>query len=558
MSIYKNFRNYGERVAGFNTLSKRFDQPTYMTFRLEFGNGNDAWFNTAAGNGLNYDRMPHPLFGAKGNEDVLLRESYSSINYLMDANEHTRAKMLEEFINKFKTLQTNYQYYFQELTGVEDLLKINPKKGMRIGSDKRLVIKMLEGIDLRVSHLMNLYKKIAWDDTYQRWVLPDMMRYFTLTIYVSEFRTFHTPNQYNGMGIASGGLKYDNQLYLNILDDVFPSWVIKCEMCEFDIENIGFEYLKTLSTAADPAEASVTISIKVGKIYEEQVYPIFQNMYLIDKMLNGFERTQSQDIMFSSDTGPNGEYTPISYDFDSTKDAVNSKSKYGSNFVISQETYNQDEIHQVGKPFNQQVQLPQDLNLQPVNPTDPNTWVGNAMTFGKAFVTNLGKEYLNKAKITPVPGLGFSFSEAISAIQSKDIVTAFGLIRKSINQVTETAGGHPSDHLGDKITDAAFKNFLTGISKSAATSSLQIAMQEAAGVVLSDSGIWEKIKDFSKATDLVGNNTGEINTQQTIQGKDEYRKTAEEQSIKQPLKMQRIMIEGIPSSTATTNAIIKG
>jgi hypothetical protein len=39
---------------------------------------------------------------------------------------------------------------------------------------------------------MQLYRKIVWDDVYQRWILPDMMRFFNLKIYVSEIRLFHT------------------------------------------------------------------------------------------------------------------------------------------------------------------------------------------------------------------------------------------------------------------------------------------------------------------------------------------------------------------------------
>jgi hypothetical protein len=588
MSIYKDFKNYGNKVANYNSLSKRFDQPTYMSFRLEFGSGND-FFNNAAGGGLNYDRMPHPLFAPEGEKDVRDRTTYSTIDYLNDSNEITRAKMMKEFIIKFKQLQDKFQYYFQEVSGVEDLLKINPKKGQRIPSDKRLVIKMLEGIDLRVSHLMNLYKKIAWDDTYQRWVLPDMMRYFTLNIYVSEFRTFHTPNQYDGMGNANKTDLNDGNLYLYILDDILPCWVIKCEMCEFDLENIGFNYLSKLSVAEDPAEAGITLSIKVGKIYEEQTYPIFSNMYLIDKALNGFDRSNSED------------------NFDSTEQSANNKSKYSYNLAISQDTYSQETKHQTGKSFNEQDWLPSEMRNQRLdatvqdsilsksfskskatddnativmasagwdnqfgtaddkfnvvagNPTLPNTWVGNAMNTGVAFTKNLVKEQIDKAKITPIPGLGFSLSEAASAIQSKDIITAFGLIRKAIDKVTETDAGYPSDHLGGKenlvsMQDSVFREYLVNISKSEATDNPNDLVRTAALRVLSDAGLWERIKDFSKATDLIGQS--EKNIQQNIENKDSLREIFSGQSVVEKIPLQRLILEGIPTSKATNGIII--
>ena len=70
--------------------------------------------------------------------------------------------------------------------------------------------------------------------------------------------------------------------------------------------------------------------------------------------------------------------------------------------------------------------------------------------------------------------------------------------------------------------------------------------------------MWQQIKDFSKATNLVSTDTGEINTQQTIQGKDFYKNIVEQESIKQPLSIQRIIMEGVPTSAATNGKLIKG
>jgi hypothetical protein len=99
MSIYKNFRNYRNVPASFNSMSPRFDQPTYLSFKLEFAAARDIKYNYAAPgqtgkNIINYDQMPHPLFGVKGTDDVDNRETYSAIDYLYDANEFTRARCL--------------------------------------------------------------------------------------------------------------------------------------------------------------------------------------------------------------------------------------------------------------------------------------------------------------------------------------------------------------------------------------------------------------------------------------------------------------------------------
>ena len=579
MSIYKRFRAAPMKEAGANTLSSRFDQPTYMTFKLVFGYQRDIWYN---GSGLgtnyvvNYDRMPHPLFGIEGSDAIESRESYSAIDYLRDANEHTRAEMLKEFIQKFNTLQNDFQWYFQKIDGVGDLLKIDPKKGIRIPQDKRLTVTTLEGIDLRMSHLMNLYRKIVWDDTYQRWVLPDMMRYFTLKIYIAEFRTFHTPNQYDGWGNALGINKFPGELNLKILDNLIPTWVINCEMCEFDIENINFGYLDSLGVGEDPTEAGVSFGIKVGKIHEEQIYPVFRNMYLFDKVLNGFNRSKSSDIDLD--------------DWDSTlADSGTNLGDYRTKIAIAQ---NQEGIiekdHISGRPFNEMTNsdslfgIPgrSDIYLRALygddwkkvapSSTDSNTWIDNAFDFGKAFGINLGKKVIDKAKLTPIPGLGVSFNEVEAALESKNIITALGIIRKGVNSVTAEYV-QPSELLDGKIVDGIFKTYLKGVVASQATEGNKL-LQFAANIALNDDGTWTKIKDYSLATDLVSQ--GEINSPNPIKGGSNLRDAilestqgdlsgatnlvgTGETNVPRTIQINAIL-EDVPSSQATSNKIVKG
>lgn len=594
-NIYKNFRNYKRDVASFNTLNKRFDQPTYLSFRLEFGQNGDFFYNgTGVGTSfsINYDRMPHPLFSPKQDTNIDNRESYSSIDYLLDANEFTRAKMLEQFIEKFNKLQSDLQYYFQKIEGVDSLLEMNPLNGMRISSDKRLTITALEGLDLRITHLMQLYRKIAWDDVYQRWVLPDMMRYFTLNIYIAEWRTFHSPDNYDGFGNPISIEKEDpTELYLNILDDIIPVWVIKCEMCEFDLENIEFGYLSDLGVDDVPEEAGVKFQIKVGKIYEEQVYPVFQNQYLIDKQLNGFNRSKETDIDINENE----------IEYDSTRESNTDNWKYSGRTPIAQshprtEGYYEQalklfssDVHRSTASYNEMQNsikmfganaagsdgqlFTEDDNIANFDPTNPDTWVGNALDFGAAYGKNFLESAVDKAKVTSIPGLGVSFNEVQSALESKNIVTALGLIRKGIDQV---ARGYiqPSELLEDTI-DNKFEEYLNTVSKSEATSSLNQELQKAANIALNDDGTWNQIKDFSRATDLIGRNTGEVNSDNPIEGGTNYKNMIDEETSgdkslatnltgegetnidKNISNNMSTIIEGIPSSTATSNKLFK-
>ena len=597
MSVYKTFRDYRRQEVGKNTLTSRFDQPTYVSFKLIFANSwaRDQWYNGA---GLtaewNYDRMPHPLFVEKGSEAIDNRQRYSAVDYLLDANEFTRAQMLEEFQHKWLTLQNNFQWYFQKIEGVEEMLKIDPKEGIRVPQDKRLTITALEGIDLKMSHLLNLYRKIAWDDIYQRWVLPDMMRYFTLKIYISEFRQFHTPNQYDGWGGTSEA--HDNiagELNLKLLDHILPTWVINCEMCEFDLEGLEFDYLGNLGVGEDPDAAGVKFKIKVGKIYEEQSYPVFANMYLYDRKLNGFERSKTEDFINElGDTVPynsttensDAEWNPHSTTLGVAQNHPMNFADWQKSTHISGRSFNQmeNDDSMFGERWNTNAMGFETNSLQShrrkwreetADSTKPETWWNNAVDFGTAFGKNLGKTVIDKAKMTEIPGLGISFNEAAAALQSKDIITVLGLIRKGVNTIIEGYVS-PSERLEGKIVDDLFQAYLEELireGKSSATEKTENLknLEFVANLALSDRGIWEAVKDYSLATDLVSQ--GEINSPNPIEGSNEYRRAVNkstlwdkswatnivgkgEGNVPKTIKDQ-IIIEGVPSSTATSSKL---
>jgi len=561
-NIYKKFRTV-EKISNQYSISKRFDEPTYFSFRLQFANNADDNYNIAS-NSVLYDRMPHPLFGTHAPNVnstsipissipiINIEQNYSSIQYLINTNEPTRAQMLSEFITKFNDLQNNFPYYFQQIDGVSDLLKVDPTKGQRILTDKKLTITCLEGLDLRMSYLMNLYKKIAWDDVFQRWVLPDMMRYFTLKIYLAEFRTFHvaqlSSKQKTGYGNYSpAGTETDQQisfnqienqfanvattpiqtrsaqfnspvdtgtsmpLYLTVLDDILPTWVITCEMCEFDLTDVRFEHLDTLSVGSEPIQGAVRFGIKVGNIKELQTYPVFEHMFLDDKNLNNLNRSKDQI---------------------STSRNLNNKYSYPTSLQIAQNR-DQETIpssHVPGTPFNEGIneyslfgQSGPGVNnvwgkedAVQVDPTNPETWAGNAMNFGKAYAKNFVNKWIDKGKITSIPGLGVSYNEIKTAVQSKNIVAVLGTIRKGINEVVESYGNAPSSRLEQPIqTDDVMKFYLNELSLSEAIDDDTKLLKGMANSALNDKGLWQQIKDFSLATNLIGQ--GEVNIENKIQ-----------------------------------------
>ena len=222
------FFNEGNSKFTPNVFSRLFDEPTYLTFRIEFNFDNSVYNSTSY-----MDYLPEPLLTLNANKgfdsfkspseyyqtddadltiNSLIQElsydfnqsnsiynnvNYSTYDYLRNAlGESRRADMLFLFVNSLKDIQDHYPYYFQSIEGIGNLLKVNPSDGIRLKDGENiLTIKCLEGLDLKITQLLQLYKNIVWDEVYQRWMLPDMMRYFNMKIYISEIRLFHTSNR---------------------------------------------------------------------------------------------------------------------------------------------------------------------------------------------------------------------------------------------------------------------------------------------------------------------------------------------------------------------------
>lgn len=218
---------------------RAFDEPTYLTFKLEFmfHNKRNILFNNDVREESNrltgdrneteqaYDYLPEAFLqdsmlaqndGAVSHDNLIelstttsyvpmdyigntsFRGSsyvgyyYSAEDYLgLNRGEFGRARLMRKIKFILKDLEENFPYYFKSIEGLNDLNKIKYNAGRRVNDEVVLTIKCYEGLDLKITQLIQMIRKVTWDDNYQRWVLPDMMRFFGMKIYISEIRTFH-------------------------------------------------------------------------------------------------------------------------------------------------------------------------------------------------------------------------------------------------------------------------------------------------------------------------------------------------------------------------------
>jgi hypothetical protein len=170
------------------------------------------------------------------------------------------------------------------------------------------------------------------------------------------------------------------------------------------------------------------------------------------------------------------------------------------------------------------------------------------MSWGVNYAKNWVEMFVNKAKVTPIPNLGVSYTEVRAALEAKNIIGAFGLIKKGINTVSQYYDNGPSSKLSNPIqTNAILMDFINELSKSRATddNESQILI-EAANVVLNNRGLWEKIRDYSYATNDAG--PMEINTQKRIETSNAYQLSIPKVETKITKIESAQIISAVPSS----------
>lgn len=184
--LVKSFVSGSSNPAGaFDSFSDLQD-PTYMTFKLDF----------FPDMGMS---IPDDLYSTGGlfrkNAQAGLSENYgfydSAAEYFERIGSPSRQHYLEIFSNLLYRIQEDAPWYFQSVTGLSDLYKIDPANNFR-GKDKVLTIECLESIDLRMSLLADTYRNLAFEVQGMREVLPINLRTFNMHVHVLEFRKFNT------------------------------------------------------------------------------------------------------------------------------------------------------------------------------------------------------------------------------------------------------------------------------------------------------------------------------------------------------------------------------
>ena len=135
-------------------------------------------------------------FNNRNKSPLLVNDETSpgtAVNYLKRIGEESKKQYLQNFINNLQVINRRMPWYWQSVEGVNQLWEYenfqNPYRGT-IGNDKKLTISCLESIDLRITMIMDLYRKAAYDLEFRRMVLPENLQRFRVWLWVQEIRKF--------------------------------------------------------------------------------------------------------------------------------------------------------------------------------------------------------------------------------------------------------------------------------------------------------------------------------------------------------------------------------
>lgn len=424
-------------------FNKEYDEPTYLTFRIDFFpeiskpakiESLPSYYENDIAL-MSYNDMPNPLLDLNGD--------YSTYKYLKNnIGDISRANMLKSFIAGLSDIMWNTPYYIQEMDGINDLLLVDPKRGTRVAQDQVLTLKCLDSLDQRILYLMNLYKKTAWDDVYQRWILPDMMRFFNMRIYISEFRVFHkndnspssSPSSFINYNKLTNKGKLNTLTTLNDLsnklksltgidskvlsdtfiltdhtfNDIMPTICLECSMCEFDITDL-YSHLNSLS-AADPKSytGQPEIKIKIGNVKEIINY---QSINLIGNNL----RLVADELLENGKLGNKNNISELEY-------------IYGETI---------EDPHYVYKNITRADRTGLDIQTGAINPTTKfaeqvetkaRSFLGdvikNTAETGLAWIDNKANTMLNNVLNDRILG-GLSVNDALNAVGSKNVFSMY-------------------------------------------------------------------------------------------------------------------------------------
>lgn len=250
------------------------DEPTFLTFAIDF---NFEGINVNGNMDPDSYLWESPLFK---DSDQNLSNSNSAQAFLNSRGYNNHANLLKVFKEILRYLTFNAPWYFQSLNGLGNLWSNSTNTKLANKSNNaKITIGTLEAVDLRITELANLYRTAIYDKQYLRDRVPDNLRWFSMDIYLAEFRNlrFRFPGVSQGVsdlfGINSAAISSvigSGNFFSNVLSD-YGYIKFKCRQCEFDFSESLPTYTQ-IGAGNNVTQSTNKFSINIGYFEEEHFY----------------------------------------------------------------------------------------------------------------------------------------------------------------------------------------------------------------------------------------------------------------------------------------------
>lgn len=245
-----------------------YDEPSFLTFAIDFNFDGVMLANDA-------DSLleSSPLFN-DSKDDI----TNSAQKFLTARGYAPQANGLKTFKEILRYLTFQAPWYFQSISGLDNLWKnaTEQKSGYKAFNTK-VTVNTMEAVDLRMTEIADLYRNAIYDKYYMRERIPDNLRWFSMDIYLAEYRNlrYRLPGatqsaaQFLGVNTAALGniVGGGNQLS-NVMKD-YGYIKFKCRQCEFDFSNSLPNYTGVGETSK---MATSKFDIKIGYFEEENSF----------------------------------------------------------------------------------------------------------------------------------------------------------------------------------------------------------------------------------------------------------------------------------------------
>ena len=119
----------------------------------------------------------------------------TALHYLINRGYDSKAECLIKFIQLFKKINQKTPWFFQSIEGLDEAWKhLYQEADFKplLATDRKIIINCLdESVDMRMTALMDLYRKACFDWPNRREIVPLNLRQFKASVYVYEGRTFN-------------------------------------------------------------------------------------------------------------------------------------------------------------------------------------------------------------------------------------------------------------------------------------------------------------------------------------------------------------------------------